>query len=381
MKPIIQGGLDALSRRSSALEADVAALKSRQTTSALSGTIDAGLTSLSASVDAHFNQLSGSVDGHFNQLSGTIDARFVSLSGSVDSAWKAGDATLSGTINARIVSLSGSVDSAWKSGDATLSGTIDAKFVSLSGTIDGHFSQLSGTVDAQRAWDGLDHMRGFALHDDFVNDLLGTYTSSGVTGDPLLFPAWEAGHPGIVTFRVNNSASYSFVYGCGTSAENSVNIAGGGGRTTVEGCVRVPTLSNGTNNTRVLFGIADAAATPPGNSAAFEYNLSRYGNHNWRLVMAATGSRVETNTGVVVGTNVWTRLVIEVAENADAVTGSIFVTGSMVGQLMTRTFIPNVAASPTVAPFIVAQKTLGAGDMSAQADYMRIRVAFTGSRI
>jgi hypothetical protein len=276
--------------------------------------------------------------------------------------------SLSGTIDSEFISLSGTVDAEFVS----LSGTLDARLTSLSGTV----NALSGTTDAQRIWDGLDPLRGTMLLDDLINLRPGSVAVAG--GATVVSRIWEQGHPGIA--RLTTSTSGTDIADLLHSNESNGTIVIGGGPVRYEACVRIPSADNGINDARRRSGILDFANGNASNTVAFELNRTRWGDNEFRFITAATGSRVEQKTGVTIASNSWYRLRIDVAPDADAVTGSIFCSGNLISTLATRTFIPTGVGVLIYAGMQMI-KSLGGGAVNFDADYQLIRQTLTGSRI
>lgn len=320
MKPVLQQEFDRLAARLAALEANLA--KAR-----------AELRNLVSGV-------SGTMDAEFTALSGTVDARFVDLSGSVDSAWKAGDAAI------------------WGSAQAGTTASLNV---------------VSGTLDAARVFDGLDPLRGTRAFDDFYTELVSPPITTG--GGTVTRVGHEVGHPGISRFSV--AASASLAAATITDMNSSGLVMFGGGPILYEACARLGAVDNGTNNAARRFGF-QSSLTVPTDAAFFSANRSRYGDNEYRFVTSATGSRVEQRTGATLDATSWHRLRIEVSPNGDAVTGSIFCTGTMIAQVMTRTYVPS-AANMRCGVYTI--KMLGAGNISTDVDYQYIQQLLTGSRI
>ena len=260
--------------------------------------------------------------------------------------------------------------------DETLSGSIassidetDADVAVVSGSV----ASLSGTIDAQRVWDGQDPLRGFYYFDEYVTDNISDLFTVGAGTTALT--SWVQGHPGIVRLTVAASGS-DVAYCCITDGAGSGLPAFGGGPIEYEAQVRLPVVDNGTNNAARRAGFS-SIVNVPSDGVFFEVNRSRFGDNEFRFVTAATGSRVQQRTGVTVTANSWYRLHIDVAPNGDAVTGSIYCTGSLISTVATRTYIPGAATTRTA---VQAFKFLGASAVTFDCDYQYIRQTFSTSR-
>lgn len=116
----------------------------------------------------------------------------------------------------------------------------------------------------------------------------------------------------------------------------------------------------------------------PSDGAWFEVNRSRYGDNEWRFRTAATSSQAQVKTGVTVSNLRWYRMRIDWAPDGDAVTGSIYCSGSLISTVATRTYVSNAGS---MSPGIYTVKNLGAAARSTDVDYMYTLVTFTGSRV
>lgn len=332
----------------------------------------AGTVDLYVAIDSTFNRSQVNAGYGVN----ATDRLYLNLNGYQGSTTQFRDTGIYDGKNNLLLETIGSTKVTKAYGDLNVVGSVTGTVgIFTSGTVTASLEIRSPTTV------GLNLHHGFRYFDDLINDknsvvVLGTATT-------FLVNVSEPKHQGIGRLTVNTSGSSFGNINVGGQSSFSSLFTPGGGPMTMEALVRMPTLSNGTNNASFRFGLADATITPASNGVLFLYDRSRFGNDNLRLVTAATGSRVEQNTGIPARANDWMLLRIEISPDADAVTGSIFTTGTLVGSLATKTFIPNYqtsAGGSEMTAFAGLHKTLGAGALTFDVDYLDFRQEFTGSR-
>jgi hypothetical protein len=264
-----------------------------------------------------------------------------------------------------------------------LSGSVAGSVSALSGSQASSQSKavqaLSGTLDAQFVHDGLDPLRGTRAFDDFIASGP-TIFQFGGTGAKGQLAAWTPGHPGIGQLTV--AASASAADALLTDGVLQATVIFGGGPIQYEACARLSVLDNpSVIGARRYVGVHDFS-TPMSNGVRLTYDRVGFGDDQWRLQLAATGSLVSVATGVTAQAGLWYRLRIDVSPNGDAVTGSVYATGSLLSTTATTTYVPSAAqlAAALVWPGAQAIKTVGAAAMTMDLDYHYIQQTFTGSR-
>lgn len=333
---------------------------------------------LSGTIDARFTNLSGTVDGHFNALSGTVNSAIVSLSGTVAAnvLWLSGTVnSLSGTYNSAIVSLSGTIDSRF----LNLTGSFIAQTVQSAATV-------SGTMDANRVFDGEDWGRGFKYEDHFI------YSGTLVTGDGFtgftvlakggtatnnrLLPGEGVKHPGIFRGSVFTSGTNVSEGFFGNMDGDIPPFSLGRGIITWRAITRIPDVDNGTDNSHRVWGLWTISVPQLASDGVyFHLSRTRFGDNEFRFVTAATSSMVQVKTGVTAANNLWYYLQIESSPDGDAVTGSILCTGSLIATITSKTFVPTVG----VLPVFRIIKSLGSSQQNLDMDYWSIQGRWTGS--
>lgn len=263
------------------------------------------------------------------------------------------------------------------SGGMSIAGTLTAGSIT-------NLDELSGTIDRQRVVDGVNPSRSSRYYNEMFLDT-DFYAGSNGGGNYARLPD-EVGHPGLMTLYVVNSGSFSeFYFGGHFGKPQSVRLLAGG-RRTFEALIRIPTGSNGLDMNATSYGLSEVASVFPTNGIEFRYDPDRYSagstEENWRFVTAATGSSVQVDTGITLTPNAWYLLKIEVAPATDAVTGSIYMTGSLVYQVSTKTYIPNLATGDPMCHFVGIRKSINftSTRMHLDVDYVLDTQEFTSTR-
>ena len=139
--------------------------------------------------------------------------------------------------------------------------------------------------------------------------------------------------------------------------------------------VKIPTLSNGTDNIRCVIGFGDSVAGSMTNGIWIENDYSIHFNNFWYLATSWGGAG---HTYVAIGSNAagagaWCRLNFEIAADGDAVTGSVNGSGSNV---ITST----IPTAVQVNQIVYCRKIAGTNTRNFHCDYVRMWQVFTGSR-
>lgn len=220
-----------------------------------------------------------------------------------------------------------------------------------------------------------DRLAGFWFREEYLNATMSLFFTNG-TGTNSRTASAIGGRPGINVATVTASATPDRA---SSTMSNSPVYATGGGLMTLEGELKIPTLSNGVDNLTMRFAIAGPSQIN-GNidltgGVYFEYDYGNHANSQNLFLCAATGGvRTKIDTGFAMVANTWTRLKLQLAADSSAVTG--FVNGANVGVVNT-----NVPVANTMLDFgwhVVKQ--LGAGALNVNFDYLEVIQTFTSSR-
>jgi hypothetical protein len=221
---------------------------------------------------------------------------------------------------------------------------------------------------------------GVHLFEDF---LAGWYspTTGQIEGDG---PAWNSIQLGAPTFVVNSGSIVPTTAANPGILQISVAATGtdgggittgiytgntfpafvlGGGIITFETLIKIPVISDGTNNTQLNIGFRDS----PGWAAAtsgWNIQYQRESSLNWQLLVTAASTQTTLDSGIPVTTG-WHH--IKLVSNAAGTSIAGFIDGVSMGTAIT-TNIPSVA----LPPMITLRKTLGAAAMYLGIDYIKI---------
>jgi len=221
-----------------------------------------------------------------------------------------------------------------------------------------------------------DRRAGFWYRDDFTNNLLGTTANNG-TGSSSKIATSSVGHPGILRGGVTAAATPDRTsYDMNSGSSTFVN---GGGVITVETELRIPTLSNGTDNIALRFGFAGAAQIASQvdftTGVYFEQDYGNHGNSNNLFVCAANASvRTKTDSTQAPTANAWFRLKLAMAADGSSVTGYI----NDVAVAVVSTNLPNPNTLMAFGFHVV--KTLGAGTLNVDFDFIEVMQTFSSQR-
>lgn len=200
-----------------------------------------------------------------------------------------------------------------------------------------------------------------AVSDGFFTEINGGTVGNGTP---------TAGHPGIGALGTSTSAT-------GAAAVRSAPmIVLGDGTYTYEAVVRVPVLSDGSQDFIVVAGLADhtVASFAVVDGVYFRYNDGTIsGEWEGNCTSNSVSTSVDSNTPVVADT--WYRLGVNV--NAAATLATFYINGSSVGTCSTN--IPSGASRVTALGHGIL-KTLGTTARTFEIDYVRLRWVATTPR-
>lgn len=207
-----------------------------------------------------------------------------------------------------------------------------------------------------------------AFHDFFDQSPV---TNTNIGGGSTAFLA-TATDPGIQQLSVAAAGVDAAVL-----RHNVATWIGGGGLFTFRARIRVPTLSDGTNNIVVRVGPGDATTFADHvDGIYFEYDFATNGDHNWRICAANNSTRTKTTTAITLVANTWQELELRLNAGGTSLTG--YIAGTQVPTPVT-TNIPTAARAASPAAFM-ALKQLGAGALTAQVDWWSFAQLLTAAR-
>jgi len=145
------------------------------------------------------------------------------------------------------------------------------------------------------------------------------------------------------------------------------------GQTTFETSVRLPVLSDATNEYSFSIGGGiQANGVFSNDGAMFTYNRALYGA-NWQAVSRSGGNQTPTNTNVAVLANTWVRLALVV--NATGTSIAYYINGAHVA-----TIISNIQVGGAGREGSLLLKSAGTTSVTANIDYYFLGKTFTTAR-
>lgn len=213
------------------------------------------------------------------------------------------------------------------------------------------------------------------LFDDFIS----TGVTSGTIGELPWTLITAAGHtPSYATSTVNERGVFVLGTGTGIAAGGGIhlgqtsNVLGGG----IQVCnwrIRPLTLSTATQEYEQYFGLLGTVnvTAEPTSGLYFSYQRATTGV-NWQFKSAQT-TRTTVNTGVAVAINTWYNCTLVV--NAAGTQVDAYINGTFIGTSITTT-LPTVPMSPAALAF----KTVGATNITYQADFCYYQVSLSAVR-
>jgi hypothetical protein len=215
------------------------------------------------------------------------------------------------------------------------------------------------------------------LHEDFFSTNVGNANTIGTHGwtndntvctfSNLTYANSDTpDRPGVMDFSTGTTTT-----GCTLIRMGQLNAWQVGGNTTIETAVRVPTLSDGTNEYDFRAGLSDGMAGQGTDGVYFEYD--RNTSTNWTLVTAAGGTRTKvTNTAsncsaggsaTAVAAATWYRLKAVINSAGSQV--DFYINDAFVG--CSTTNIPS--GTQATQPNIHIEKSAGTTSRSVEVDY------------
>lgn len=230
------------------------------------------------------------------------------------------------------------------------------------------------------------HMIGKSyLFDDFDTatgaGMTGWSNFNAGTGAVQTITNGEANHPGIVAHNTGTTNT-----GRSGMVRSSASVLLGGGTYVYETVVRIPVLSNATDEFSVRCGLGDGTAADHVDGVYFEYNRASTGNY-WVIKTASNSVRTSAtldgtsgNPTVAVTANTWYRLRAEINAAGTSVTFYIDTaagTRTSVGTISTN--IPT-GAGRQCCPLMHILKSAGTTNVTAEVDYWEHQQKFTTLR-
>lgn len=216
-----------------------------------------------------------------------------------------------------------------------------------------------------------DFDRGFATSTNTLSNFVTNQALPVVyesTAGISSYVASVAGHPGIVSLGTGTSTTgYSVCY-----ATAGLRLVPGGGETRLRYCLRIPTLSDGTNTFAVVLGLREVISGTSNNLVDASYTHGT-NSGNWQLRTRTTAGGVTTVNGSAGPVaNTWT--VLEIVINAAATSAELFADGVSMGS--TSLTIPTVPLG--LAALIT--KSAGSTARTMEVDLMQVKQTLTTAR-
>jgi hypothetical protein len=204
-------------------------------------------------------------------------------------------------------------------------------------------------------------VEGIFLIDHFIsNTIAGNLNwspESAGSGSLVNTIAGESGHPGIVTFITGNTT-----FGRSSNKLGYNTILFGNSTITYEYCVRIPVLSNDTDNFQIYVGTGNQIASGDMiNGLYFRYNHSLNNGH-WTANSSIGCVRTTSASDMPVIENAWHTLRII----CDGLMAKFYIDGLYATSINTN--IPILAGNET-SPCIKIEKTSGINSRSLDLDY------------
>ena len=211
-------------------------------------------------------------------------------------------------------------------------------------------------------------------HEDFEDTALGVIFSFGATnagaGSAFSVQGSEQSHPGISRFSTGTTAT-----GRSGIISQAKSVSFGDGKTTLEAVIRIPTLSNVTEEFQFAFGFVDGvAAALSVDSVNFRYDRATDGDF-WLLITRNNNVETKIVTAIPVVAAQWYRLRIEV--NASGTSVAFYIDGVLAGTIATN--IPGSAGRETGVGGRIL-KSVGTTARFAEIDYVEVGKELTSSR-
>lgn len=212
--------------------------------------------------------------------------------------------------------------------------------------------------------------RGWSLCDEALNPALSTYTAIG--GGTWASSSVTSGNPGWRTATVSAAGTDGGVMRAGGGSLLQL----GGGVYRFRTILKIPTLSDGTNNIIVRAGCGDATIFGDNTDGVyFEYDFATNGDHKWRYCAISNTTKTKVDTGILATTN-WVVLSGIVNAAASQATGKI----DDVAVTPVSSNLPSSAGRQIDAYNVAANKQLGAGALTLQVDLVEACQILTTAR-
>lgn len=210
--------------------------------------------------------------------------------------------------------------------------------------------------------------RDFYYYNDFVSGLgeLVSYISGAGAANSLSVAVVDNNTPGINTMQTGTTATGRAGFGSQIAC-----LLLGGGVLSYETYVRIPVLSNATQQFVLRCGLLDSFTGESIDAVCFRY-ADNVNSGRFEAVTRSNNTQTATNTGVVVVANTWYKLGFIVNANASSV--SFYINGVLVSTITTN--IPNTAGRQTGFGDYL-QKLVGTTNSNVDADYVKIWQRFT----
>lgn len=240
---------------------------------------------------------------------------------------------------------------------------------------------LTATTGAPPSWATPGGVNPFATV-TYCDDFLGSNSTSAtvssftfrtlVNGGTMTTTNGTADHPGILQLNTGVSATGEVCI-----LSQPLGLLFGGGVTTYEAVVNIPTLSDGTETFTARFGFGDQGSGGGAitDGAWFEYTHS-VNSGNWTINTSSNSSPTSANTSTAVGTG-WVRLKVEC--NAAGTSMAFYVNGSQVTNSPITTTIPT-GASRNFGVMASMLKSNGTTLRAANIDLIYLNIALTNTR-
>jgi len=219
------------------------------------------------------------------------------------------------------------------------------------------------------------------LYTDFLTG--GFSGSVGSASDGVIFGTGQSG-TGASVGKLNTNVSGRagiLVLTTGTTATGYAAIDTWGtsntyryddGQTVFETSVRLPVLSDATNEYSFSVGGAVQNNTIGNDGAFFTYNRASLGA-NWQAASRLSGSQTTSNSNVAVVANTWVRLALIV--NATGTSITYYIDGVLVATITT-----NIQAAGAGREGCLLVKSAGTTSVTANIDYYFLGKTFTTAR-
>jgi hypothetical protein len=210
---------------------------------------------------------------------------------------------------------------------------------------------------------------------EFVEDFFSTTSWNGslVSNNSVGTTTTGAGEqdaPGILTCSTTTGTTAR----AGLIANTSTAIRLGGNEAIFEWRIRIPTLSDATNNFTVRGGFMSDMGGDAPNGVFWRYNHNT-NSGNWQGVARTNNVETATNFATAPVTTGWQRLTIVI--NASGTSAEFFINGASIGTVTSN--IPTASGRETAIGFGII-KTAGSTARLLLVDYVHFCMNFTSQR-